>query len=322
MALLEVRDLTISLQTSGGAIRIVHGVNFTMQQGEIVGLLGESGCGKSLTAMSILRLLPQTMKLTGKILLGSVDLLALSEAEMCAARGNEIGMIFQEPMTALNPSHTIGRQVAEPLRLHKGYTRRQAMRAAVDLLARVGISRPTERASDYPHQLSGGQRQRVGIAMAIACEPKLLIADEPTTALDTLVQRQVMDLLVALVEETRSGLLLITHDVGLMSETADRMEVMYGGTVVETGPAEAVLSSPAHPYTQMLLDALPQAVVDTGVPLRPIPGSVPPPHARPLGCSFRDRCREADPTCATPPLMVPVAPDHAAACVKLLEVTA
>lgn len=317
MTLLDVRNLNVGFDGASGRIDLVRDLNLHINRGEILGLLGESGSGKSLTAMATLGLLPSRMKVSGEILFEGNDLLKLSEKKLCKWRGNKLAMVFQEPLMALNPAHTIGRQVAEPLRLHKGFTRRQAQAAAVELLARVGLPRPAERATDFPHQLSGGQRQRVVIAIALACDPALIIADEPTTALDTLVQRQIIELLVRLVEDMDAAMLLITHDVGLLAETADRVQVMYSGSIVETGPYDRVFETPAHPYTQMLLQALPQNVSETGEPLRSIPGRVPPPDRRPTGCSFRDRCFKAQPMCSATPEPVRLEPAHEAACLLI-----
>ncbi|MEC7761449.1 MAG: ABC transporter ATP-binding protein [Pseudomonadota bacterium] len=320
MALLDIRNLTVGFDGPAGRVDLVRNVNLQIRRGEILGLLGESGSGKSLTAMAVLGLLPSRMKISGEILFQGTDLLGLSEAKLCKWRGNKLAMVFQEPLTALNPAHTIGRQVAEPLRLHKRLSRRQAHAAAVDLLARVGLPRPAERAGDFPHQLSGGQRQRVVIAIALACDPSLIIADEPTTALDTLVQRQIIELLVRLVEDMDAAMVLITHDVGLLAETADRVRVMYSGSIVESGPYDRVFEGPAHPYTRMLLQALPQGAAGTGAPLRPIPGRVPPPDCRPTGCSFRDRCPQAQADCERTPVPVELEPGHEAACLLLPQV--
>jgi peptide/nickel transport system ATP-binding protein len=295
---LAVHDLTVRV----GAVEAVHSVSFELQPGQRMGLIGESGSGKTLTALAILGLLPDNLFATGSVLFGESDLMRLSERELCRIRGDRLAMIFQEPMTALNPVMQIGDQVAEPLLLHRGLSPRQAQVEAGRLLERVGL--PTDRMRAYPHQLSGGQRQRAMIAMAMSCSPELLIADEPTTALDVTVQAQILDLLIELVDERHSALLLITHDLAVVSNVCQRVLVLYGGRIVEQGPVDDVFSSPRHPYTQALLDAIPP--LDEELPsrkLRAIAGSVPGLGQFPPGCPFRNRCPRADAVCAEmPPL--------------------
>lgn len=317
MALLEVHNLHVCLERADEAVELVRDVSFSVGEGEVVGVLGESGCGKSLTAFSVLGLLPQGMRTSGHIVFAGKDLLTLEESALCALRGNRIGMIFQEPMTALNPVQTVGDQIAEPLRLHRRLGRKAARSEARRLLERIRLPNPAAALDAYPHQLSGGQRQRVVIAMALACRPDLLIADEPTTALDTTVQRQILDLLLDLVEETRSGLLLITHDIGIMAEFTDRVLVMYGGSIVESAPTAALVNFPAHPYTRALLQATPQRVLGSDARLVPIPGSVPPPSSGDTGCRFRTRCALATTECEKAPLLRALGPDRIAACWRL-----
>jgi len=299
MALLDVQDVSIFINRPEGKVGLVRDVSFNIEPGEIVGMLGESGCGKSLTALAILGLLPEGMTATGEIIFDGTNLLALDESSLCRLRGDRIGLVFQEPMTALNPMMTIGDQVMEPLQLHRGLGRNDARAEALRLLERIRLPNPRQRFDSYPHQLSGGQRQRVVIAMAIACKPGLLIADEPTTALDTTMQMQILDLLLELTEETDTGLLLITHDLGVMAEMTDRILVMYGGSIVETSPTADLIASPAHPYSRGLLRAIPQRALASAGWLEPIPGTVPAPAARPRGCLFHARCPTAVAECPT-----------------------
>jgi peptide/nickel transport system ATP-binding protein len=317
MALLEVQNLHVHLKRADEAVELVRDVSFSVGEGEVVGVLGESGCGKSLTAFSVLGLLPQGMRTSGRIVFAGKDLLTLDEKALCGLRGNRIGMIFQEPMTALNPVQTVGDQIAEPLRLHKRLGRMAARSEARRLLERIRLPNPAAALDAYPHQLSGGQRQRVVIAMALACRPDLLIADEPTTALDTTVQRQILDLLLDLVEETQSGLLLITHDIGIMAETTDRVLVMYGGAIVEAAPTAALVNFPAHPYTRALLQATPQRALGSDARLEPIPGTVPPPSSDDVGCRFRTRCTLAAAQCEKSPPLRELGLDRVAACWRL-----
>ena len=326
MALLEVNNLTVTLATARGPANAVRGVSFALERGETVGLVGESGCGKSITALALMGLLPEGARVKGAVRLDGRDLVGLDEAQLCALRGDRIAMIFQEPMTSLNPLHPIGRQIAEPLVLHRSLGWAQARARALELLARVGIPDPARRIEAYPHQLSGGQRQRVMIAMALACDPDVLIADEPTTALDVTIQGQILDLIEDLVAERGMALILISHDLGVIAETVDRVMVMYGGRVIERGPVEAVFADLAHPYTQGLFAAVPKLGQGrsggyTGR-LATIPGIVPELADLADGCSFADRCRLAIDSCraATPPLIgVNNAAAHDAACIRLDE---
>ncbi|RYY92580.1 MAG: ABC transporter ATP-binding protein, partial [Comamonadaceae bacterium] len=257
MALLEVSDLSVELQTHRGPAYAVRNASFTLERGASLGLIGESGSGKSITVMALMGLLPENAQVTGSIRFDGRELVGLPERDLCKLRGNRIGMIFQEPMTALNPVHTIGRQVAEPLRLHRGMSAKDALKEAVALLDRVGIPDAARRIDAYPHQFSGGQRQRITIAMALACGPDLLIADEPTTALDVTIQRQILDLIRELVAERGMALMLISHDLGVIAQNVARMLVMYGGTVVESGPTTSVFANRMHPYTLGLFAARP-----------------------------------------------------------------
>ncbi|MEX8191941.1 ABC transporter ATP-binding protein [Comamonas guangdongensis] len=292
MPLLEVSNLSIQLQTRRGPAQAVRDVSFTLERGATLGLIGESGCGKSLTALALMGLLPEHAQVQGSIRLDGQELLGLSERRLCALRGNRLSMVFQEPMSALNPVHSIGRQVAEPLRLHLGLSRGQARARATELLERVGIAQAAQRLNDYPHQFSGGQRQRIMIAMALACGPDLLVADEPTTALDVTVQQRILDLLQELVAEHSMALVLISHDLGVIAQNVEQLLVMYGGSVVESGMTEAVFARRAHPYTRRLFAARPQL----GAPglarqhLPTIAGTVPELVDIPVGCPFAGRC--------------------------------
>ena len=297
MALLEVDRLAVSLPAGLGRVRPVERVSFKVDRGDVFGVVGESGCGKSTMALALIRLLAEDAKVSGNIRFDGRSLLELTEAQMCALRGNRISMVFQEPMTALNPVKTIGSQIMEPLRIHTELNPTQARAEVERLLARVGIEQPTRRFSAYPHQLSGGQRQRVVIAIALACKPDLIIADEPTTALDTTVQRQILDLLLGLVDESSIALVLITHNLAIVSEIADNVMVMYAGRGVEIGPATDVLSRPLHPYTRGLLKALPRPDAPQGERLTPISGVVPDLRATQAGCAFADRCPDVIDTC-------------------------
>jgi peptide/nickel transport system ATP-binding protein len=317
MALLAVTNLTVELADPSGPLTVLREVGFTLDRGRILGIVGESGSGKTMTALALMGLLPEGSRASGSVQLDGHELLGLAEAELCHLRGDRIAMIFQEPMTALNPLQPIGRQVAEPLRLHRAMPSDAALAEAVGLLGRVHLPEPERIAAAYPHQLSGGQRQRVMIAMALACRPGLLVADEPTTALDVTIQAQILDLLVDLVEETGMAFVLVSHDLAMIAETADEILVMYGGTVVEHAPVTALLSRRAHPYTQGLFAARPRLGGGAAL-LRPIPGAVPDLPALPPGCRFADRCHLAVPACrAAPPPLRPVGPNHAAACIRL-----
>jgi peptide/nickel transport system ATP-binding protein len=315
--LIEVEDLRVRLNTSRGPADAVRDVSFTLARGETLGLIGESGCGKSVTALALMGLLPDSAVISGSIRLDGQQLVGLDEADYCKLRGNRISMIFQEPMTALNPMHSVGRQVAEPLRRHKGLSTSQARREAIALLDRVGLPDAAKRADAYPHQFSGGQRQRITIAMALACEPDVLIADEPTTALDVTIQGQILDLIADLVAERGMSMILISHDLGVIAENVQRMMVMYGGTVVESGSIGALLSGLGHPYSQGLFRARPRLGATKGTRLRTIPGTVPELADLPLGCAFADRCEIAEPRCrAVFPPPVTVNAGHAVRCLR------
>jgi oligopeptide/dipeptide ABC transporter ATP-binding protein len=311
--LLSIRDLRVDFETDAGSVPAVRGVDLDVAAGETVALVGESGCGKSVTAMSVMRLTSGRIS-AASIRLEGRDLQTLSEAKMREVRGAQVGMIFQEPMTSLNPVFSIGRQIEEVLVLHQRMEARAARQQALELLQRVGIPSPERRVLQYPHELSGGMKQRVMIAMAIACRPKLLIADEPTTALDVTIQAQIMELLRSLQQEFGMAVLLITHDLGVVAHFAERVLVMYAGKIVEQGSVRDVFKRAAHPYTQALLGALPD-------PLRPahrlvaIPGRVPSPLLLPPGCAFCARCKHAFTPCPSEaPALYQVAPGHHAAC--------
>ena len=297
MALLDVKNLSVQLQTRQGPATAVRDLSFTLARGETLGLVGESGCGKSLTALALMGLLPDNAQVSGSIRFDQQELVGLPDTQLQELRGNRVGMVFQEPMTALNPVQTIGQQVAEPLRLHRRLAAAPARRQAIALLERVGIADAARRVDAYPHQFSGGQRQRITIAMALACEPDLLIADEPTTALDVTLQAQILDLIAGLVEERGMALLLISHDLGVIAQNAQRMLVMYGGSVVESGLTDSVFAQRVHPYTRGLFNARPQLGTPRGQRLQTIPGQVPELIHLPAGCAFHDRCVWAEPAC-------------------------
>lgn len=293
--LLSVEDLVVAFEGDEGEMRAVDGVSFTVGAGEAVGVVGESGCGKSVTSLAVLRLLPEPPGRVagGRVVFGGKDLLGLSEKEMRAVRGKEIAMIFQEPMTALNPVLTVGAQIAEGLRHHLGLSKAAARQRSIELLEKVGIPAPAERIDSYPHQLSGGMRQRVMIAMALACEPKLILADEPTTALDVTIQAQILDLLRGLRREMNMSIVLITHDLGVVADFVDRVVVMYAGKVIEEARVEALFAKPLHPYTQGLLRSVPGFGDNaTRKRLPTIPGVVPNLRQLPKGCRFKERCEQ------------------------------
>ena len=324
MALLEVENLQTHFGTPDGVVRAVEGLSFHVEAGETLAVVGESGCGKSVTSLSILRLVPEPPgRIAGRINFEGRDLLRLPEAEMRRLRGNDISMIFQEPMTSLNPVLTIGRQIGETLRLHQGASARQAEARAVEMLTLVGIPAPGRRIREYPHQLSGGMRQRVMIAMALACNPKLLIADEPTTALDVTIQAQILDLMRDLKTRLGSAIMLITHDLGVVAEMAQRVVVMYAGRKVEEAPVDALFADPQHPYTAGLLGAVPRLGSSLSQPgaapgrtkLAEIPGLVPSLRKPIVGCPFAGRCPGTTEVCrAVAPAVEEKAPGHFVAC--------
>jgi len=326
--LLEVADLKTWFFTRDGIVRAVDGVSFHVMPGETLAIVGESGCGKSVTALSVLRLVPSPPGriVSGAIRLAGRDLLALSEAEMRDVRGNDISMIFQEPMTSLNPVLTIGRQIAETLTLHQGLDHKAALRRAVEMLRLVHIPEAQRRIAQYPHQLSGGMRQRVMIAMALACNPKLLIADEPTTALDVTIQAQILELMQKLTRQLGVALIIITHNLGVVARYAQRVNVMYAGRIVESGAAAALYHNPRHPYTIALLRSVPRLDRPRQARLDPIEGQPPDLTRLDRGCSFRPRCRFAIATCAEarPPLAPAGAPGQLSACFRSheLDITA
>jgi peptide/nickel transport system ATP-binding protein len=323
MALLEVNDLRVTLQTPRGPAEAVRGVTFALERGETLGIVGESGCGKSITVMSLMGLLPPSARVGGSIRFDGQELVGLSDRAMCRLRGNRIGMVFQEPMTALNPVHTIARQIGEPLRLHKGLSREAARREALALLERVGIPDAAARLDAYPHQFSGGQRQRIGIAMALACHPDLLIADEPTTALDVTIQKQILDLMLSLVAERGMALILISHDLGVIASSVRRMLVMYGGSVVESGPTDVVFARQAHPYTRGLFAARPRLGGPRGTRLATIPGHVPELVDLPTGCPFAGRCVHTADICrSTRPEAQSLPHGHRVRCHRLHDIGA
>ena len=299
--LLAVNDLKTHFPTRAGIVRSVDGISFHLERGELLGLVGESGCGKSITALSIMRLIAPPGKIVdGEILFEGTNLRALSDGQMRAIRGDDIAMIFQDPMTSLNPVFTVGEQIAETLRLHRKLSRKQARAATIEAMREVAIPDPARRVDDYPHQLSGGMRQRVMIAMALACDPKLLIADEPTTALDVTIQAQILELLNELRKTRELAVLLITHDLGVVAEVADRVAVMYTGKIVEESPVDELFARPKHPYTEGLLRSVPmltEADVIKKERLETIEGTVPRPTDLPPGCHFAPRCSYVMPRC-------------------------
>lgn len=315
-AVLDVRDLTLDFRQDGRALRVLDGISFALQPGKTLAIVGESGCGKSVTSLAIMGLLPDTAQVGGQISLMGRDVLGLAPEGRRALRGAEMAMIFQEPMTSLNPAFTAGEQIAEALRVHQRLDQDAAFKAAIAMLDRVRIPDAARRARQYPHQLSGGMRQRVMIAMALACRPKLLIADEPTTALDVTVQAQILALLDELKRETGTAVLLITHDLGVVADHADDVVVMYAGRVAEQAPAAKLFAHPEHPYTVGLLGAAPGAG-PRRARLASIEGTVPDLRAPPAGCRFAPRCPFALASCSvTAPPLLEVSPGHATACAR------
>ena len=307
MPLLCVRDLVIEFETENGVVRAVDAISFDVHEGDTIGLVGESGCGKTVTGLSILGLIPSP---PGRIVSGSIkimgrELVGLTDRELREIRGRDISMIFQEPMTALNPVFTVGNQMIDVLKRHRGLTRRQARDGAIEMLAKVGLPVPAKRIDEYPHQLSGGMRQRVMIAMALSCGPKVLIADEPTTALDVTTQAQVLEQISKLQTEFQMAVVLITHDLGIVAETCRRAIVMYCGRIVENAAIEPLFANPRHPYTKGLLDSIPRIRRERLETLPIIPGRVPDLLHLPAGCRFADRCAHADTLCReqSPPLV-------------------
>jgi len=319
--LLEVRSLSTHFFTEEGVVRAVENVSFEIYPGEILGLVGESGCGKSVTGLSILKLIPTPpgQIVSGELFFDGKDLLKFEEREMEKVRGNEISMIFQEPMTSLNPVFTIGDQIMEAILLHQGVDKAEAKRRAIEMLDRVRIPSPEKRIDSYPHQLSGGMRQRAMIAMALSCQPKLLIADEPTTALDVTIQAQVLQLLKEIQREMGMAVMLITHDLGVVSEIADRVAVMYAGRIFEYGPIEAVFGKIGNPYTKGLMSSIPQ-LDERKKRLHAIPGQVPNPMDLPVGCKFHPRCYLMVNECKEEePALFQVNGDHFSRCIRWQE---
>ncbi|MBN1470354.1 MAG: ABC transporter ATP-binding protein [Syntrophaceae bacterium] len=319
--LLEIKDLMTVFDSTRGRIRAVDGVSLSIDPGETLGIVGESGCGKTMLSLSIMRLIPANGKITnGEILFSGNDLLKLSEDEMRRHRGKDISMIFQEPMTSLNPVFRVGEQIAEAIRLHQNLPAKKAMEISVDLLREVGIPDPQKRVRDYPHNLSGGMRQRVMIAMAMSCHPKLLLADEPTTALDVTIQAQILDLISELKQKNNMTVVLITHDLGVIAHAAEKVAVMYAGKIVEYAAVEALFDRPLHPYTRGLLESIPARCFDSIEKrdyLKTIPGAVPDLYNVSSGCRFYERCAYADEACHDGmPLLSEIEPDHFVSCWK------
>jgi len=321
VSLLDVRGLTTAFQTGRGEINAVEDVSFSVAPGEILGIVGESGSGKSVTALTIMGLLPQPPAriVAGQVMFEGQELTKLSDRQMQRIRGPGISMIFQEPMTSLNPVFTIGDQITETIKAHERLSQSDLRKRAVEMLDKVGIPSAVRRMDDYPHQMSGGQRQRVMIAMALACRPRLLIADEPTTALDVTIQAQILDLLMDLRDETGMSVMIITHNMGVIAETADRVVVMYSGRIVEQAPVATIFDAPRHPYTRGLLECVP-SLGDDRPRLAAIPGTLPEPGRRPPGCRYSPRCAHAIEACraAIPPL-TEFDPTHSAACIRAAE---
>ena len=317
--LLQVNDLTTYFYTYEGVVKAVDGITYDVEEGETLGLCGESGCGKSVSALSLMRLIadPPGKIVSGEVLFDGEDILKIDMDEMRHIRGAKMSMVFQEPMTSLNPVLTVERQLTETLELHMGMSKEEARKEAVDLLLRVGIPDPEKRVKQYPHQFSGGMRQRVMIAMALSCNPKLIIADEPTTALDVTIQAQILELMKNLTREFGVALIVITHNLGVVARYADRVNVMYAGKIVERGTAREIYANPSHPYTVGLLNSVPRLDLPRREKLEPIEGQPPDLINLPAGCAFRERCRFAIAKCATdtPPLMA-TTEGHLSACCR------
>jgi peptide/nickel transport system ATP-binding protein len=313
--LLEVSDLSVRFETEDGPIYAVDRLSFTLDPGEVLGIVGESGCGKTVTALAILRLLPPSAVVSGRVLFEGLDLLQLAPKKLRAVRGREIAFVFQEPMTSLNPVFTVGNQIGEVLRTHLGASRKDARERAIELLRLVRVPAPEKRVDEYPHQLSGGMRQRVMIAMAVACEPKVVIADEPTTALDVTTQAGILDLMQELRDRLGTAILIITHDLGVVAELADRVMVVYAGREAEVAPVHDMFAEPQHPYTVALLEAIPRRSENgASERLREIPGRVPPLRELATHCSFADRCSRATEVCRQVPELRTLTPGHRVAC--------
>jgi peptide/nickel transport system ATP-binding protein len=319
--LLEVSDLVIDLPGSGGLQRVVDSATFSLDQGESVGIVGESGSGKTMTALALMGLAPEGARVSGSIRFEGREVISLDEEAMLKLRGDRIAMVFQEPMTALNPLHSVGAQVAEPLMLHRGLAKREARHRAVELLEHVRLADPERAAKSYPFALSGGERQRAMIAMAIGCSPSLVIADEPTTALDVTVQARILDLIDGLRAESKMAILLISHDLAVVAGRCDRVIVMYSGVIMESGPVDAVLRDPKNPYTRALLEARPQPGAPRGQRLRTIPGALPSAHHERAGCVFAGRCPLTIDICrATPPPQIAFGADRLSRCHRAWEI--
>ncbi|MGA1111736.1 MAG: oligopeptide/dipeptide ABC transporter ATP-binding protein, partial [Ilumatobacteraceae bacterium] len=321
--LIEIRNLSVTFPSEAGTVRAVRDVSLDIRAGEVLGIVGESGSGKTVMSLSMIGLLAESATITGSITYDGVNLLDLNDNEMSKYRGKDIAMVFQDPLSALNPVHTIGRQIAEALHIHSDISKDGALKRAVELLEIVGIPRPSERAQSYPHEFSGGMRQRVMIALAIANQPKVILADEPTTALDVTVQAQILDVLKTARDMTGAAVVLVTHDLGVVAGLADRVAIMYAGKVVEIGGVEEVYASPAMPYTVGLLRSIPRVDAVGSSRLTSIDGAPPSPVALPPGCAFAPRCPAAAPQCdAAVPTLTPVSPTRMTACVRQSEITA
>ncbi|MBD3264328.1 MAG: ATP-binding cassette domain-containing protein [Candidatus Omnitrophica bacterium] len=318
MSLLEVKNLRTHFFTDRGKLRAVRGVDFDIAEGSTLGLVGESGFGKSVTALSVLNLVPYPGRIvSGEVIYKGKDLLRMDSREVRKIRGAEIGFIFQEPLTAFNPVFTIGEQISESLRIHKNMDKKESLERSVELLKEVGISAPERRVNSYPHQLSGGMRQRAMIAMALSCDPHLLIADEPTTALDVTIQAQILELIKEIQRERKMSMILITHDLGIVSECVDSIAIMYSGKIVEYGRTEEILKNPFHPYTSALIDSIP-SIEGKRRFLKTIEGSVPDPSLLGEGCSFRDRCLKGDKNCkGSVPVLKEVRGGHWVSCFNI-----